>query len=275
MTWLSKVAIHIPSSSPAKMTDADYVFNTYGYGLGLILASQDGYYYNLHNGYLPPYGSQMSLYPGLKLGIFTASNQGLFSVISPQSLHVFLMETARGSTDANEKTQKIVDIFKRVWAYLQSVNGNKQGAIDKFLEETAKGEQADVSEILGLYGSPTGGDLILKEKFNEDTNSTGIYLSYGKWVKAWVEGLGGTVYKLIWDSDIVQDGYASGTTTYLEFITIKNGTLTFYWDLSGTLQPWVKFQYGASLDMLPTVPWDAGSCGPGTNTKNSTGSDEL
>ncbi|CAL8109662.1 unnamed protein product [Orchesella dallaii] len=248
-----------------KGNEDDNVIANYAYSLGLIISSYDGWQYINHNGFFPPYSSQLSLYPALKLGIFSSSQS--VTEVSMLALHMFITEILRGTENATEKVMKVIEQQKTL---RNIVLIQKQQALQNFLgrNETTSIVESD-GEIVGKYGSAIGGDLEVLEKFNEARNTTALYVSYGKWSKGWLEQVGNTsTYKITWDTDIVQDLYASGDTSD-SVVTISNGTFAFLQPQGGTMIPWTSFRLGVDISKLPTTPWDSGSCGPEAKSKST------
>ncbi len=107
------------------------------------------------------------------------------------------------------------------------------------------------------------GDAEILEKFNDQTNTTGLYLSYGKWYTGWLEYIGESVYQITYDTDIVQDNYAGGDKSNVGYIRVDEaGTLEMVSPSANGLVVLGKFKLGVSLDILPPVPWAPDSCGP-------------
>lgn len=91
----------------------------------------------------------------------------------------------------------------------------------------------------------------------------GLYVSYGKWTKGWLELAVVPIYKVFWDTDVVQDNYANGNPDSFSYMRIQNGTLEFLaGDDVNNIRPMATFQLGVSLDTLPPIPWLPDSCGP-------------
>lgn len=107
------------------------------------------------------------------------------------------------------------------------------------------------------------GDIEILEKFNNQTNATGLYLSYGKWYSGWLEYIGDSVYQIAHDTDIVQDNYAAGTKLDVGYVRVnEGGTLEVLSPSPTGMVALGKFKLGVSLDILPPVPWAPDSCGP-------------
>lgn len=118
-----------------------------------------------------------------------------------------------------------------------------------------------VGFILGNYK----GDIEILEKFNNQTNATGLYLSYGKWYQGWLEHIGESVYQITYDTDIVQDNYAAGEKLDVGYVRVdENNTLEIVSPSPNGMVVLGKFKLGVSLDILPPVPWAPDSCGPAT-----------
>lgn len=161
MNWLIQPANSLPLML-YKSTDADLVANTFGYGLGLMLASYDGWEYIHHGGYFPPYRSLMSLFPSQKLAIFTSGNEGPVQV-DPVILHAFIFEVLRGTSDeaATEKVNRMWDTHK---AIKEEREKKKQKTLKRFLEENTNKRTSTgfnhADDIVGKYGSGASGKNI-------------------------------------------------------------------------------------------------------------------
>lgn len=107
------------------------------------------------------------------------------------------------------------------------------------------------------------GDLEIYEKWNNGTNEPGLYLAYGKWMLGWLENVGDNYYKITWDTDILQELIATGSTDGVTYIQIQDGVVDFVLpQADGTVLSAGRFTLGVSLDKLPPIPWNPGSCGP-------------
>ncbi|CAL8109665.1 unnamed protein product [Orchesella dallaii] len=263
MKWLIKPSIHIPLQF-FKGKEDDNVIANYAYGLGLLISSYDSWQYINHDGYFTSYSSRMSLFPTLKLGIFSSSQS--VSEVGILPLHMFITEILRGTENATEKVMKVIEHEKK---FRNIVLTNNKQALQNFLgrNETTNIVESD-EEIVGKYGSAIGGDLEVLEKFNEARNATALYVSYGKWSKGWLEQVGNTsTYKITWGTDIFQDFYALGDTSD-SVVTISNGTFAFLQPQGGTMIPWTSFRLGVDISKLPTTSWDSDSCVSETKSKS-------
>ncbi|CAL8109669.1 unnamed protein product [Orchesella dallaii] len=259
MRWLRKPAIHVPSLGFKHATD-EKIADVFAYGLGLRLGTYDGWQYIQHTGYFPPYYSHMSLFPDLKIGIFTTTNQGPVEVDS-LVLHTFIFETLRGTENAVEKAMQN---WKEIKTKSRKAYNEREKAFSEVLLQSKKPEiHQSFKNIVGNYGSGGSGDLEVLEKFNNITNTTALYMRYGKWAKGWLEEVGNDMYKIIWDTDIIQDYYAAGERDSGNYAVIRNGNLEFVQSaFEGLILPFLgNFKLGVSLETLPTIPWDSDSCG--------------
>jgi len=206
---------------------------------------------------------------------------------------MFITETLRGTANTTEKVMKMLEQHTQ----LRNISiSKKRAALENFLKtnENKNGEMS-TDAIIGSYGSATGGnvfgiqqrnkqtnkklhanaevlflnlgDLEVLEKLNEAKKAKQLYFSYGQWAKGWLEPVGNGAYKIVWDSDIVQDYYAAGDSGTDNIVTIANGTFTFMQPQNDTLGPLAKFQFGFEFDKLAATPWSSDSCGPEANSK--------
>lgn len=85
---------------------------------------------------------------------------------------------------------------------------------------------------------------------------------YGKWIQGWLEYDGGTIFKLKVEGDFVQNLYAIGANGDSIYVRILNDNIEFIMAApdSETGFSLGKFKRGVSLESLPKVPWDSGSC---------------
>lgn len=78
-----------------------------------------------------------------------------------------------------------------------------------------------------------------------------------------MEAIGDNLYKIKWDTDIVQHLYAVGDREGVNFVKIENEVVDFLVpQAGGDLGSAGRFMLGVSLDKLPPIPWNPGSCGP-------------
>ncbi|CAL8138663.1 unnamed protein product [Orchesella dallaii] len=257
MKWMTKPAI---ARAPViyKTSEEQRLISSTAYGLGLGLANYDGWEYVLHDGYFAPYSTVLSLFPEKKIGVFYSTNQGPLWQDS-FVLSTFIYDSLIGVNNASEKA--IERLANQQTAFAKKIS-KKDEVVAKFLKKNKSVGKQNEDIIFGKYGSGSSGDIEIFEKFNNETNSTGIYLSYGRWVQAWMENIGGSTYYLTWDSDIIQDFYATGDLIGAAYATVNNGTLDILLPAGEVLLSMGKFELGVSLDILPTIPWAPDSCGP-------------
>lgn len=104
------------------------------------------------------------------------------------------------------------------------------------------------------------GEAEISEKWNNETNQTELFLTYGKWGHGWMEHVEGITYKIHFVTDLIQDE-ALGFPASETFIRAFNETLEFFGTIPGSgVMSFGKFQVGVSLDKLPPIPWLPGSC---------------
>ena len=104
MRWLSRNSFPF-INAPYKDNEEDRPIGDVGYGLGLILGTNDGWERLRDTGYLSPYGSIMNVYPKLKLGIFTVgSGPGMGP--NHDMIHELVFDLVQGYVDANERLNK-------------------------------------------------------------------------------------------------------------------------------------------------------------------------
>lgn len=161
MAWMTKPASVMPAVA-FKSSETDLIISSYGYGLGLMLASYDGWQYIHHGGYFPPYHTLMSLFPSQNLGVFTSTNEGPLKV-DAAILHAFIFEVLRGTSNPAEAVQSLWD---KQTARREENEKTKEKALRKFLEENTDKESAQMqNEIVGKYGSGGSGNYIETKYF--------------------------------------------------------------------------------------------------------------
>ncbi|ODM87483.1 hypothetical protein Ocin01_19198, partial [Orchesella cincta] len=201
MRWMTKPAIVAPWFA-FKSSEEEKVTSYLGYGLGLFLGQHGGWQYVYHGGFWAPYLTRMSLFPKKKVAVFTSANQGPASM-NHVGVHTFIYDTLTGVNNGTEKASERLEKLRVEQA--RQVN-EPVDAVPKFMQTitTATKQNEDIS---GKYGSGSSGNVEIFEKFNHQTDTTGIYMSYGRLAQAWLENIGGAYYRLIWDSDVIQDYY--------------------------------------------------------------------
>lgn len=85
----------------------------------------------------------------------------------------------------------------------------------------------------------------------------GLYIQYGKWATGWLEHVEGPIYKILFDTDIMQ--YFAGLQD-LFYLRVDNDEIEFIAIADGEESSQGKFKFGVSLDKLPPIPWLPESC---------------
>ncbi|XP_035705524.1 protein flp-like isoform X2 [Folsomia candida] len=267
MKWLQTLSNPLPSSGKLTVVN-DKMATELGYSLGLFMGVYDGWLTVYHGGYLTPFNSQMSTFPELNLGIFTVtSGPGrLLPNVSHATLHYDVFDIIQGQRQLKVSPQPqqtnragscIIpfDNWSNVYVRKATTIERKDFATDAGLLQD--------EEIVGHYGNGQSGEFDVIQKLN-GSGDFQLYLSYGQWGQAWLSLLPGEEsynYLLVWDSDIVQEFYATDPSS--EIIAVYDRvvrSITFLENgyPTGT---YLRDQY---LDDLPTTPWEAGSCGQQT-----------
>lgn len=149
MSWITKPAIMLPGQTYRK-SDEVIVINRQAYGLGLILATYNGWPYLQHSGFFTPYASLLSLFPDQKLGIFTSTNQGP-ALWSDLVVHSVIVEILQGNPDAAAKAQAT---FERLKEERELDNIKKEQVVKNIFH---KGPKNNADDIVGKYGSGAAG----------------------------------------------------------------------------------------------------------------------
>lgn len=259
MGWLLKPAIQMPAVA-LKQSDDQLIGAAYSYGMGFFLGHLDGWEYNYHGGDWSPYVSLMSLLPSQNLGIYTSVNEGplMLDRIVP---HAFIFELLKG-TPAKEAREKAMN---RIEKLRKRMKIRRERGRENILEQHKGKGVKSIEEIVGKYGSGSGGDLEIYEKLNPVTNITQLYVDYGKWNKGWMESVGGDLYEISWDTDIDQFYWTMGELLGKVMIVVGNDSIKFVTpNFGGNLEltELGTFWRDVSLDKLPPIPWDPESCGP-------------
>lgn len=100
------------------------------------------------------------------------------------------------------------------------------------------------------------------EKWNDETNEMGLFLTYGQLAHGWLEHVTGVTYLIHYITDLTQDEYAMGLTEPSTYIRVYDETLEFLFITPEAEESISKLKLGVSLDKLPPIPWLPGSCGP-------------
>lgn len=156
MKWLVKPSSSVNMMS-YKASDEDPILNSFGYGTGLLLSAYDGWELIQHNGYFPPYLTQMSLFPEKNLAIFSSSSESPV-LVDPVNLHAFIFETLRGTFNISERPKP--NWNKHAMATLQK-HKNRNISMEKHIKEISDATNNTIpqkaDEIVGKYGSGVSG----------------------------------------------------------------------------------------------------------------------
>jgi hypothetical protein len=243
------------TSDPAHMINSDYA-----YGLGLRLGVYDNWAISSHEGTTPPFRSRMSLYPALKIGIFTVTNgPGTLYGVSHQELHEKIFNKLMGKNDTSlaEKTEKsTVTTHRRTKTKHKKKHNNSPIGFSKLNQH-----QADFLEWAGLYGHPVYGELQIN--YNE-SDPNPLYLQYGRWGTGPLRNISDTeaIFVVDWDSDIVGDFLSANPELpemRLTFLTNEENVKMVQVEFDGEASVFVK---DATLEQYPPQIWNPSSCGP-------------
>jgi len=92
-------------------------------------------------------------------------------------------------------------------------------------------------------------------------NSTGhaeLFMDYGGWGRVWIRLNAEDNLFLDWDTDYVQDFYA--TREEVPYLTVEfvNNTMTLFL----AEEPFIVYYKDQRMVDLPATPWSSDSCGP-------------
>lgn len=254
MLWMRKPAIH--TVFPLKYEDS--VINTFSYGLGLYNGALSEQEYIYHDGWIMPYRSLISLFPGEDIGIFSTSNQAPVQV-DQMVLHSFILETLKDGDNP-------LTVASNLWGVMKIKENEKAkwrtNELEMFLKESELFEEGKAEDVIGKYGNGRSGDAEILEKWDEETNQKRLFVTYGKWTHGWLNHVTGQTYKLEFTTDAIQDFYAMGVRESLSYVRVVDDILEFVEFRGNDLEvSYGKFKLGVSLDKLPPIPWLPGSCG--------------
>jgi hypothetical protein len=255
MSWLSKSAIQVPFDG-WKTNVENSARGNFGYGLGLSIGTYDGWERVSHGGYIPPFLSQLTLFPALNIGIFTTSNgPGALPQGSEMNLlHAQIFDILNGKSNNSLVNRENPISLMAHSPKVTSSESNAKPIINALIENLS-------AQIVGLWGHGLSGEFTITTL--PETETTGEYLfNYGNW------GLGilrpnpnrNSTFTVDWINDVVQDEFtyaASGGSppVVLDFNEANKVAMSAF---GGTL----VFEKDLTLDKLPLQPWDPNSCGP-------------
>lgn len=270
ISWLSKPS-NVYQNMKFKKSDDDGVVESYlAYGMGLLVGTYNSWEKISHNGYFPPYRTEMSWYPALKLGIFSSTHEAP-NLVRKEALHTFIFEAIRGNEHAEELA---VEHLKQEKMKILKERQDKNRVLAKFLGhyKNLLGQiNHNTTTLIGKYGHPVSGEVEVFRKYNAETKRSELYVSHGKWAKGRLESIGGSVadeendeaFRLHWETDIIQDYYAAGDMEPYGYATIsKEGVFTFLVKQAGQMAPLANFKKGVQSDIahLDPNPWKSDRC---------------
>lgn len=193
---------------------------------------------------MPPFVSEMSLYPGKDIGIFTATNQmpGSSTLNHPQ-LHREIFDILRdgGISKSTVESEKI--------------NFMPETVVEtKNLTEPMPLNVEQLTQYVGSYGNGLQGEIEISLR-----NITQLYMDYGTWGQAFLLGTNSLLtFELNWDSDVVQDKFAFELSENETFVIFSDDLTELRIVDNGVSSE--TFKRGVNLENLPVIPWSPGSC---------------
>jgi len=253
MRQLHRPSFHL-SFALEDTDDPEHIVNgDYAYGLGLRLGLYDNWGISSHEGTWPPFRSRLSLYPQLKMGIFTVTNgPGALNGLH-QELHESIFNRLMGKTKADVTQNKMLIAEPEE---LEIVSRSRRDAVN--IDEFTKMNHANLSELIGQYGNPIYGDLTVF-LYNGGTQ---LYLSYGRWGTGILENVSGDFFTVNWDSDIVGDFLSSSSelpVMTLTFVVSQTEQIVVIMNFSDEDNVFTK---DFALDKYPPQIWRPDSCSP-------------
>lgn len=257
-----------------KNSDEDNVVESFfAYGLGLLVGSYNGWERISHSGKFLPYISEVSWYPALNIGIFSAHHESPMSSLK-SGLHTFVFEALRGNVDAEELG---IEHLKQTRIQHEIEHKENIAAMSEFVGKFKKGGNIKAhfnkETMTGTYGNVVSKEVEVFLKYNPSTNVSGLYISYGKWIQGWLESMGQSttddleeteLFKVQWETDIVQENYARGEKDFFGFVTISSGgEITFMMTLDNFgMIPAASFRKGVEtrIENLDPIPWKSDRC---------------
>lgn len=246
--WTTRVTTPWRTSEFTWRTEPSHgPFGDLGYGLGWIVSMYEGYEELSHMGTNEPYQALVEIFPALNLGVFTVTNGGY----GPQGgLVNMVVDMVLGHDSTNRAPPPL---RPRLAEMLEPKVGRRTGrpASPEIMPTPENTVRANHSLVIGRYGLPVAGEFTISE-----LNETTLYLQYGRWLTGplTLRPLTPAIYDFELDSDLYHHVYPALTT--ISF-AIPDVALVTYED---EMLPFMK---DFSLDLLPEIPWDGSSCGPG------------
>jgi hypothetical protein len=215
-------------------------------GLGHIIGLFEGTRYIHHDGYIPPYLSEFSLYPDLNIGVFSASSSGIATNVTLETLHWAIAKLAEGDASYEVIKQQLLQRSSKTTTL-------KQGELQVQPVACAKCIQVDLGKVPGVYGNPSQGELQIS--LDQTDPKGNLKLQFGVWGKAYIRETPSSQLLVEWDSEvIIADFLAQGGSVpdfFLNFVDEDN----FYLD-----SPYFLFTRNLTFESLPPIPWAPGSC---------------
>lgn len=224
---------------------------------------------NLHSsyldgGYLPPYHSDIRLFPNTKIGVFICSSGPGRIVNFPRlgDLAYSIFELVRGTNQSVEQILSDKLDVGQPFIEQQLIKGHKTNRASTALLHNRMRNPVELEDVLGVYGHPYDGDLTIRYE-PESGNST-LQVFFSKWAYGRLELVQGsnTTFSIQWQTSIIDELYSNPGTVrsfWIDFgvtdsVQLREGNLELYNEFN--------FVRNATLDTFPSIPWTPASCGP-------------
>lgn len=212
-------------------------------------------------GYLPPYQSDMRLFPAARIGIYICSNgPGTlrnYPTLADTSSIIF--DLVRG---ANRSFDEIVSRNVNIGTpfddhqIFERRNTNRPSTV---LHYNQMRQNIDLTDVVGVYGHPYDGDVSIR--YAPGTDNSTLQLYFSEWAHGRLQPIpeSNTTFSIMWDTSIMDHFYSYSTEPnfWIDFGIVD--TVLFR---VGDVDIYAEFVKNATLDTFPAIPWTPTSCGP-------------
>lgn len=176
------------------------------------------------------------------------------------ALHIF--EWTRQSNQSVEhlslKNFKVFEPFIEHQLFI----GSETNRVPTALHHSQIRNHVELSDVIGVYGQPYDGNLIIRYAPNSGNATLQVYFS--EWAFGQLRQVDGsnTTFTVEWETTIMDHFYSypwEVPNFWIDFgivdtVLIRGGELDSYDEL--------EFVKNATLDTFPVIPWTPTSCGP-------------
>lgn len=213
---------------------------------------------------MPPYHSDIRLFPATKIGVFICSSGPGRIVNFPRlgTLAYSIFELVRGTNQSVEQILSNKADAGKPFIEHQLIKGHKMNRASTTLPHNRIRNRLEAEDVLGIYGHPYEGDITIRYE-PESGNST-LQVFFSDWAYGRLELVQGsnTTFSIEWQTSIVDELYSTPGAVrsfWIDFggtdsVQLREGDLEFYDEFD--------FVRNATLDTFPSIPWTPNSCGP-------------